>query len=153
MLKGGEPDVDGVAKMVLNDFLRGKIPWFTSPPKKEGAEEENVGEVVEGRKGALGEMPGSKKEDALQQAVLEQEVFAGFKDEEKGDNGEVDDDADDTGSESASDVDDTGSGTNSDLDDGMVENAEVGEEANDSVSEAASDVDEEEGEEAGVQVA
>lgn len=26
LLKGGEPDVDGVAKMVISDFLRGKIP-------------------------------------------------------------------------------------------------------------------------------
>jgi len=30
LLKGGEPDLDGVAKMVLNDFLRGKLPWFTA---------------------------------------------------------------------------------------------------------------------------
>ncbi|KAG5944149.1 GTPase required for pre-60S ribosomal subunit nuclear export and maturation [Claviceps sorghi] len=29
LLRGGEPDLDGVAKMVLNDFMRGKIPWFT----------------------------------------------------------------------------------------------------------------------------
>jgi len=36
LLRGGEADLDGVAKMVLNDFLRGKIPWFTSPPKLEG---------------------------------------------------------------------------------------------------------------------
>lgn len=34
LLKGGEADMDGVAKMVLNDFLRGKIPWFTPPPAK-----------------------------------------------------------------------------------------------------------------------
>lgn len=32
LLKGGEPDVDAVAKMVLNDFVRGKLPWFTPPP-------------------------------------------------------------------------------------------------------------------------
>ncbi|KAI9890166.1 MAG: GTPase required for pre-60S ribosomal subunit nuclear export and maturation [Vezdaea aestivalis] len=36
LLKAGEPDVDGVAKMVINDFLRGKIPWFTPPPAAEG---------------------------------------------------------------------------------------------------------------------
>ncbi|EGX54161.1 hypothetical protein AOL_s00004g194 [Orbilia oligospora ATCC 24927] len=29
LLKGGEPDYDGVAIMVINDFLRGKLPWFT----------------------------------------------------------------------------------------------------------------------------
>lgn len=32
LLKGGEADVDGVAKMVLNDFMRGKIPWYVPPP-------------------------------------------------------------------------------------------------------------------------
>lgn len=35
LLKGGEPDESGVAKQVLNDFNRGKIPWFTQPPKDE----------------------------------------------------------------------------------------------------------------------
>ena len=52
LLKGGEADVDGVAKMVLNDFLRGKIPWFTPPPDSEGRETAEI----RGRKGALGEM-------------------------------------------------------------------------------------------------
>ena len=53
LLKGGEADVDGAAKMVLNDFVRGKIPWFTPPPAVEGQEEEKG---IEGRKGMLGEM-------------------------------------------------------------------------------------------------
>ncbi|KHJ31671.1 putative nucleolar gtp-binding protein 2 [Erysiphe necator] len=35
LLHGGEPDINGVAKMVLNDFIRGKIPWYTSPPLSE----------------------------------------------------------------------------------------------------------------------
>ncbi|KAI9143020.1 NUC091 domain-containing protein [Paraphysoderma sedebokerense] len=33
LLKGGEPDVGTVAKMVLNDWLRGRIPYFTPPPE------------------------------------------------------------------------------------------------------------------------
>lgn len=53
LLKGGEADVDGAAKMVLNDFLRGKLPWFTVPPVLEGGKEEKG---IEGRQGALGEM-------------------------------------------------------------------------------------------------
>lgn len=57
LLKGGEADVDGVAKMVLNDFLRGKIPWFTPPPLLEGQEEKGI----EGRKGVLGEMGALRK--------------------------------------------------------------------------------------------
>ncbi|GJQ15017.1 hypothetical protein GpartN1_g6808.t1 [Galdieria partita] len=32
LLKGGEPDLNTIAKMILNDYLRGKIPWFVAPP-------------------------------------------------------------------------------------------------------------------------
>jgi len=59
LLHGGEPDVDGVAKMVLNDFLRGKIPWFTPPPLIEGPEEKGI----EGREGRLGEMGKKRKRE------------------------------------------------------------------------------------------
>jgi len=31
LLKGGEPDLDTVAKMVLNDWQRGKLPYFVTP--------------------------------------------------------------------------------------------------------------------------
>jgi len=60
LLHGGEPDVDGVAKQVLNDFLRGKIPWFTPPPLLEEGEE---GKGMEKREGRLGEMPKKRKRD------------------------------------------------------------------------------------------
>lgn len=33
LLKGGEPDESGVAKQILMDFNRGKIPWFVPPPE------------------------------------------------------------------------------------------------------------------------
>ena len=78
LLKGGEPDVDGVAKMMLNDFLRGKIPWFTPPPKSNSKSEAGEGgpgeeavaevteEVMEGREGKLGEMPGKRKRHEAQ---------------------------------------------------------------------------------------
>ncbi|RMX49486.1 hypothetical protein pdam_00023599 [Pocillopora damicornis] len=36
LLKGGEADVNTVAKMILNDFQRGKLPYFVAPPNKEG---------------------------------------------------------------------------------------------------------------------
>ena len=57
LLKGGEPDIRTAAKMVLHDWLRGKIPYFTKPPNfKEDeltvADEEEVlaaeSDVVEG---------------------------------------------------------------------------------------------------------
>ena len=57
LIKGGEADVDGVAKMVLNDFLRGKIPWYTPPPEADGEEVKGI----EGRKGTLGEMGGQMR--------------------------------------------------------------------------------------------
>lgn len=60
LLHGGEADVDGVAKQVLNDFLRGKIPWFTPPPLLEAAEEKEA-RGVEGRAGRLGEMGKRKR--------------------------------------------------------------------------------------------
>ncbi|XP_042295688.1 nucleolar GTP-binding protein 2 [Sceloporus undulatus] len=35
LLKGGEPDVRTVSKMVLNDWQRGRIPYFVKPPNME----------------------------------------------------------------------------------------------------------------------
>ncbi len=34
LLKGGEADIEGVAKVVLNDWVRGKIPYFVPPPDR-----------------------------------------------------------------------------------------------------------------------
>lgn len=33
LLKGGEPDINTVSKMVLNDWQRGKLPYFVKPPE------------------------------------------------------------------------------------------------------------------------
>lgn len=94
LLKGGEADLDGAAKMVLNDFVRGKIPWYTPPPAVEGQEEEKG---IEGRKGMLGEMGkvrrapenGTTAEDADaemdgldENRDEDEEGFEGFDDEE-----------------------------------------------------------------------
>lgn len=59
LLKGGEPDLDGVAKMVLNDFLRGKLPWFTALETKgdEIVSAKAEGDA-EGRKGVEGSRTG-----------------------------------------------------------------------------------------------
>ena len=92
LLRGGEADVDGVAKMVLNDFLRGKIPWFTPPPITEG-----YVKGIEGREGRLGEMGKKRKrEDEVStagqseagvgkdRAFAEGDDFEGFEDENGG---------------------------------------------------------------------
>ncbi|PVG01829.1 NGP1NT-domain-containing protein [Serendipita vermifera] len=34
LLKGGEPDLEGVAKVILNDWVRGKLPFFVPPPER-----------------------------------------------------------------------------------------------------------------------
>ncbi|KAF4972737.1 hypothetical protein FSARC_745 [Fusarium sarcochroum] len=79
LLRGGEPDMDGVAKMILNDFMRGRIPWFTPAPKTEGRPDDKV----RNREGRLGEMPRKRKqeeptedEDSLIEAQLQQEADA-----------------------------------------------------------------------------
>ncbi|KAK5050741.1 GTPase required for pre-60S ribosomal subunit nuclear export and maturation [Exophiala bonariae] len=96
LLKGGEPDVDGVAKMVLNDFLRGKIPWFTPPPKREGASTEEAVEVVEGREGRLGEMPGKRKATAAEPDQEGEHVNQSGSEEEEDEEDEGDNDDDTT---------------------------------------------------------
>lgn len=40
--KGGEADVDVTARIVLYDWQRGRIPYFTPPPEEEGEEEEEA---------------------------------------------------------------------------------------------------------------
>ena len=85
--------------MVLNDFLRGKIPWFTQPPVVEG---EDVGKGVEGREGRLGEMGKKRKREdddaadstAISKSVVTEDTtplgaedtedFEGFEDESGG---------------------------------------------------------------------
>lgn len=73
LLKGGEPDLDGVAKMVLNDFMRGKLPWFTPCLKPEATEEEKL----EGRKGRLGEMSSKKRKAEVLEKECEERLEDG----------------------------------------------------------------------------
>jgi nuclear GTP-binding protein len=90
LLKAGEPDLDAVAKMVLNDFMRGKIPWFTSPPKPEEGSDEKI---KADRSGRLGEMPLKRKRDdgdastvapasEKEEEEVGDETFGGFEDSE-----------------------------------------------------------------------
>lgn len=91
LLKAGEPDLDGVAKMVLNDFMRGKIPWFTAPPKVESTE----GKVKEGREGRLGEMPLKRKREDGETDTVGDTSFADdsvvVSDDEESEDGEGED--------------------------------------------------------------
>ena len=71
LLKGGEPDVNAVAKMVLNDFLRGKLPWFTPPPAPPPSSSEPLNDGVgEGDEGEAGE--DGKSENGIEEEEVGQ---------------------------------------------------------------------------------
>ena len=105
LLKGGEADVDGAAKMVLNDFLRGKIPWFTPPPGVEGQEGQTG---IEGRKGMLGEMGKVKMAPGMERngegADVEMEGLGQDTDGDEGDFEGFDDEEDEDVESSADEV-------------------------------------------------
>ncbi|KAI5211900.1 nuclear/nucleolar GTP-binding protein [Aureobasidium subglaciale] len=92
LLKGGEADMDGVAKMVLNDFLRGKIPWFTPPPASaaawsaaEEAKAELLTEIIKKRKRGAADEGGEaeEEEDEEDDEDEEDEEFASFTSDEE----------------------------------------------------------------------
>lgn len=43
LLKRGEADIEGVAKIVLNDWVRGKVPYFVPPPDRPEQDSKNQG--------------------------------------------------------------------------------------------------------------
>ncbi|KAI4606577.1 GTPase required for pre-60S ribosomal subunit nuclear export and maturation [Alternaria ethzedia] len=138
LLKGGEADIDGAAKMVLNDWIRGKLPWFTPPPYKEG-EESTSGPINAKREGKLGEMSKKRKRggesEAGEKAGAKQDEsdydsdFSGFSDEdgleldgEDDDEEEVSDDDEEGGTTlEAADVDEAADDDDKSEDDEVVE--------------------------------
>lgn len=113
LLKGGEADVDAVARMVLNDFLRGRLPWFTPPPsKRDGEREGNLekegdaadGVGLEGRNGRLGEISRKRKRAEVQEMGAEGKSAEANKDS---DSEGSEDDPELTDGEDSSDVDDS----------------------------------------------
>lgn len=47
LLKGGDPDINSIAKLVLNDFQRGKLPYYVMPPKTTANETADESETVD----------------------------------------------------------------------------------------------------------
>lgn len=94
LLRGGEADLDGVAKMVLNDFLRGKIPWFVRPPDAPTPEGDasTAKDETAGRDAMLGFTHGKRKRELGDDGRegLQGDASAG----EEGSEGEGDADAD-----------------------------------------------------------
>lgn len=85
LLKGGEPDQESVAKIMLNDWIRGKIPYFAMPPEKpEGgaanksssndqaeptAEEQAEMDELAAREAELAKMMGERKVKGVEQPL------------------------------------------------------------------------------------
>ncbi|KAJ1679394.1 GTPase required for pre-60S ribosomal subunit nuclear export and maturation, partial [Spiromyces aspiralis] len=74
--KGGEPDLHVVAKMVLNDWLRGKLPRYTTPPgyeeplpnasRGEGEEPaESTGAANDGAEGGDGGVKSERRDKVM----------------------------------------------------------------------------------------
>lgn len=57
LLKKGEPDVNTVGRMILNDFQRGKLPWFTPPPDTQGDQDDGGEDNAEDEKLSKEEKP------------------------------------------------------------------------------------------------
>lgn len=121
LLKGGEPDMDGAAKIVLTDFHRGRLPWYVPPPAVEEEKQgEKSGEGVDGQVRAQSSSRKRKREDVAADitqgaAVLAQEgsavvapddveSFDGFDDANSAEEDDVDDFEDETAHESDKDT-------------------------------------------------
>uniref|UniRef100_A0AC34G213 Uncharacterized protein n=1 Tax=Panagrolaimus sp. ES5 TaxID=591445 RepID=A0AC34G213_9BILA len=84
LLKGGEPDIPTIAKMVLNDFQRGRLPYYARPPgcddeeiKKHEGDLAPINEVEEDEKANItdGEsVAGSDNEDDESEGTKNKEV-------------------------------------------------------------------------------
>jgi len=127
LLKGGEPDFDGVAIMILNDFMRGKLPWFTVC-ETEGYEAKPKGVI--GRDGKLGEMTTKKRKADGEATEPDLDVSQDFGEDEwtginEDDNDEAiveddDDDDDDEGDDDEEEDEDDGNESESGEDDTEV---------------------------------
>jgi len=83
LVKGGEPDINTVAKMVLNDWQRGKLPFFVPPP---GCELEPRPEDLEEEEEEQEEDEENDKEEVEEE---EEELASDAEEEEDSDNDTV----------------------------------------------------------------
>lgn len=83
LLKGGEPDEVAVAKQVLNDFNRGKIPWFVSPPQDDEVRTGEDKKAIHKRKRAERAESAASKRAKVEENEEEVEEAAEFKEEEE----------------------------------------------------------------------
>ncbi|KAK0433969.1 NUC091 domain-containing protein [Armillaria borealis] len=104
LLKQGEPDMDSVAKIILSDWVRGRIPFFVPPPerseelnKAEAKKRKGKGKAVEAEDSVV---PGVKQNlgSIMQKNTFLAEDVRALEPEEAG---EDDVEAQDDGSENA----------------------------------------------------
>ncbi|KAM4601166.1 nucleolar GTP-binding protein 2 [Polymixia lowei] len=76
LLKGGEPDLPTVSKMVLNDWQRGRIPFFVKPPGPEGDAEGKERLPVEGAPEAAEDVKEEQPEEQARDAAVPAELEA-----------------------------------------------------------------------------
>ena len=81
LLKGGEPDIEGAAKIVLSDWVRGRIPYFVTPPDRPAAlnerEEKERARAQKHKGGENGEevrVPGVKQNLG---SIMQKNTFVG----------------------------------------------------------------------------
>ena len=69
LLRGGEADLSTTARMVLQDWLRGRIPYFVAPPRAEGEQETEGKEedAIEGGEQSESDKDEEDEEDASSQ--------------------------------------------------------------------------------------
>ncbi|KAF8554340.1 NGP1NT-domain-containing protein [Imleria badia] len=100
LLKGGEPDVDGVAKIILTDWVRGRIPFFVPPPER--PEELNTAEAKLKAKGKAKAAAEEKEVVSVKQnlnSIIQKNTFLAEDIRPLEDEAEADDEAlSDTGS-------------------------------------------------------
>ncbi|PAV22619.1 NGP1NT-domain-containing [Pyrrhoderma noxium] len=89
LLKGGEPDLEGVARIVLSDWVRGRIPFFVPPPER--PEELNEQEEKKRRRAKAKEFVPAvtqKLRGIIQKNTFVNEDIKPLEEEEGGDNDE-----------------------------------------------------------------
>lgn len=73
LLKGGEADVATTAKMVLQDWLRGRIPYFVPPPLPEGTSSEAAAADLPDQDGVENIVEASVSEDESEHGSVKEE--------------------------------------------------------------------------------
>ncbi|KAF8079176.1 NGP1NT-domain-containing protein [Lyophyllum atratum] len=161
LLKGGEPDLEGVAKIILSDWVRGRIPFFVPPPerseelnrveaKKQKREQEKVNAKSKGKGNAEQmEVPGVKQNlgSIMQKNTFLPEDVRPLEDEDMaGEEEEVDDEEEDEGSAENEGEEEEEELSWNDVFDGIKEDAvpNVDEDGNDIAPEDENSADDEE---------